>query len=121
MTSSLLAACLFVFLPPTLPPSASGPERAPSDAIDEVVATAMAADEVPIVALMVGRDGLVLKRAAYGQASLELGVPATTKTVYPIASATKAFTSLAVQLLVHEGKFSLEDSITELLADLPEA
>jgi CubicO group peptidase (beta-lactamase class C family) len=116
MTSSLLAAGLLALVPPGV----SGP-RAPSDAIDEVVAKAMAADELPSVTLVVGRGGVILKRAAYGQASLELGVPATTKTVYPIASATKTFTSLAVQLLVHEGKFSLEDSITELLADLPEA
>ena len=117
MPSSYLAAGLLVFLPP--PTGEPGP--APSDAIDEVVASAMAADDLPSVTLMDGRGGVVLKRAAYGQASLELGVPATTKTVYPLASATKTFTSLAVQLLVHEGKFSLEDSIIELLPDLPES
>jgi CubicO group peptidase (beta-lactamase class C family) len=116
MTSSVLAAGLLALLFP----GAGGPERTPSDAIDEVVASVMAADELPSVALVVGRDRLVLKRAAYGQASLELAVPATTQTVYPIASATKTFTSLAVQMLVREGKFSLEDSITELLPDLPD-
>lgn len=92
----------------------------PADAIDELVATTMAADELPSVALVVGRGDRILKQAAYGKASLELGVPATTRTVYPIASATKTFTALAIQMLVREGKFSLEDSITELLADLPE-
>lgn len=93
----------------------------PADAIDEVVAATMAADDLPSVALVVGRGGVLLKQAAYGKASLELDVPATTKTLYPIASATKSFTALAIQLLVREGKFSLEDSITELLPDLPEA
>ena len=92
-----------------------------ADAVDDVVATTMAADDLPSLALVVGRGGVILKQAAYGKASLELDVPATTKTVYPIASATKTFTALAIQLLVREGKFSLEDSITELLPDLPEA
>lgn len=90
-----------------------------ADAIDRVVAAAMAADDLPSVALVVGRAGKLVKQAAYGEASLELHVPATTRTVYPIASATKAITSTAIFLLVHEGKFSLDDSITELLPDLP--
>lgn len=79
----------------------------------------MAADDLPSVALVVGRAGTILKRAAYGEASIELHVPATPQTVYPIASATKTITSTAIFLLVREGKFSLEDSITELLPDLP--
>lgn len=102
-----------------LPDPGRGPDA--PDAIDEVVRAAMAADELPSVALVVGRGAQIVKRAAYGKASLELDVPATTNTVYPIASATKTFTSLAIQMLVRAGKFSLEDSITELLPDLPEA
>lgn len=117
MSSAFLAAGLLSLLAP----QAASPADAPPDPIDAVVAAAMAADELPSVTLIVGRGGQVLKRAAYGLASLELGVPATTRTLYPIASATKTFTALAVQLLVREGKFSLEDSITELLPDLPEA
>lgn len=97
----------------------AGTARRSADAIDQVVAAAMAADDLPSVALVVGRAGKIVKQAAYGEASLELHVPATTRTVYPIASATKAITSTAIFLLVHEGKFSLDDSITELLADLP--
>lgn len=81
----------------------------------------MRADDLPSVALVVGRAGKILKQAAYGEASLELHVPATPQTVYPIASATKAFTSTAIFLLVREGKFALEDSITELLPGLPSA
>src|SRR5262245_10858748 len=82
----------------------------PADPIDEVIEAAMAADDLPSVAIVVGRAGTIVKQAAYGEASLELHVPATTQTVYPIASATKAITSTAVLLLVHEEKFSLEDS-----------
>jgi len=114
MTNTLLGAVVVMAL--------AGTGRAPvkEDAIDEVVRATMAADDLPSVALVVGRGGVILKQAAYGKASLELDVPATTKTVYPIASATKTFTALAIQMLVGAGKFSLEDSLTELLPDMPE-
>jgi len=79
----------------------------------------MAADDLPSVALVVGRAGVILKQAAYGEADMDSHAPATVQTLYPIASATKAFTSAAIFMLVHEGKFSLEDSITELLPGLP--
>src|SRR6185503_3659007 len=108
--------------PPSLDPLGAGTaSRAPADAIDRVVEATMAADDLPSVALVVGRAGTILKQAAYGEASVELHVPATLQTVYPIASATKAITSTAIFLLVQEGKFSLEDSITELLPGLPAA
>ena len=100
---------------------ADAPADAPPDPIDRVIEAAMAADELPSVALVVGRAGAIVKQAAYGEASLERHVPATTRTLYPIASATKSMTSTAVFLLVREGKFSLEDSITELLPGLPDS
>ncbi|NOT30454.1 MAG: beta-lactamase family protein, partial [Planctomycetes bacterium] len=98
--------------------AASAPRRTRADAIDQVIEATMRSDDLPSVALVVGCAGKILKQAAYGEASLELHVPATPQTVYPIASATKAFTSTAIFLLVREGKFSLEDSLTELLPGL---
>src|SRR6185436_10482551 len=104
-----------------LPWSAHQDTQHQTDAIDRVVEATMAADQLPGVALVVGRGGKILKQAAYGWADVEQHVPATTSTVFPIASATKTMTSTVVLMLVREGKFSLDDSITELLPDLPEA
>lgn len=98
-----------------------GAGRAPEDAIDRLIEATMAADDLPSVALVVGRAGAILKQAAYGVASVEPHVPATLQTLYPIASATKTFTSTAIFQLLQAEKFSLEDSITELLPDLPSA
>jgi len=81
----------------------------------------MEEEGLPSVTLVVGRGGTVVKQAAYGLASVELGVPATLDTVYPIASATKSMTSTAVFLLVVDGKLALDDSIVDLLPELPEA
>lgn len=94
---------------------------AAADAIDRVVEATIAADRLPGLALVVARGGAILVQAAWGLADVEPALPATTRTLFPIASATKSFTSTAVFLLVREGKFSLDDSITELLDDLPES
>src|SRR5262245_33092032 len=103
------------------PLAARAPARACADAIDRVVEAAMKADDLPGLSLIVGHGGALVKQAAYGEADVERHLPATLETVYPIASATKTFTSSAIFLLVRAGKFSLEDSIVELLPDLPEA
>lgn len=45
---------------------------------------------VPGMALLVVRDGKVVKQSACGVASLELGVPVTDSTRFQIASATRS-------------------------------
>jgi CubicO group peptidase (beta-lactamase class C family) len=102
-------------------PSAQQRSAAPADAIDSIITAAMEADGLPSVTLVVGRGGTIVKQAAYGLASVELRVPATLDTVYPIASATKSMTSTAVFLLVNDGRLALDDSIVDLLPELPEA
>jgi CubicO group peptidase (beta-lactamase class C family) len=44
--------------------------------------------------VLVVRDGVVVHRAAYGLANVELGVPNTPETVFRIASVTKQFTAM---------------------------
>lgn len=123
MVGTPFRAGLFALLAGLAARDASGLARpaALADAIDRLVETTMAADHLPSVVLVIGRAGTILKQAAYGEADVEQHLPATLQTVYPIASATKTMTATAIFLLVGEGKFSLEDSITELLPDLPEA
>ena len=72
--------------PSTSESSVGAPEP---DALDRLVEATMAADQLPSLALVVARAGTLLKQAAYGVADLEQRVPATTRTVYPLASATK--------------------------------
>ena len=50
------------------------------------------------------KDGKIVKAKGYGLANLELNVPATADSVFPIASITKPFTALAIMMLVEEGK-----------------
>lgn len=118
----LLACSLFVLPTSAGAQAGSAPraaESAPADAIDRVIEAAMAADGLPGLSLVVGRAGAIVKQAAYGEASLELHVPATLQTVYPIASATKSLASTALFLLVAEGKFSSPTPTTSSPAARP--
>lgn len=91
-----------------------------SASVDEYVKTEMKNRNIPGLSLAVIKDGKIIKESAYGLASVELNVPATVNTVYPIASTTKPFTSTAVMTLVDAGKLKLDDTLQTLLPDVPE-
>ncbi len=69
------------------------------------------------VALVRGRDTLVLK--GYGYADLEFGVATPPAAIYEIGSVTKQFTSSAILLLQEQGKLSLDDDLTRILPQYP--
>ena len=88
--------------------------------VDSLMRAEMARRLIPGVSLVVVRDGRVVKKSAYGLASVELDVPATTSTLFQIASTTKNVTGVAVMQLVEAGKFTLDDRVTDLLPRLPQ-
>lgn len=92
---------------------------AQADGIDDYVRSEMSKRKIPGLSLAVIRDDKVLKEAAYGAASVELGAPATLDTSYPLASMTKIFTAATIMQLVESGRISLDDSVTKLLPELP--
>ncbi|MET0411526.1 MAG: serine hydrolase domain-containing protein [Polyangiaceae bacterium] len=74
---------------------------------------------VPGMALVVVRDGKVVKQSAYGVASLELGVPVTATTRFQIASATKVLTGTLVMQLVQDQTIALDAPVRRYLPDAP--
>jgi len=62
---------------------------------------------------LVWRKGEELQFNAVGQRNIEAGLPMTRDTIFRIASMTKPITSVAVMMLLEEGKLALEDSITK--------
>jgi CubicO group peptidase (beta-lactamase class C family) len=89
--------------------------------VDAYVQQQMAAQKIPSVQVAVRQHGKLLASAAYGTASLELGVRAQPSHVYALASATKPFTAVAVGLLVDEGKLAFDDTLGALLPAMPAA
>jgi D-alanyl-D-alanine carboxypeptidase len=89
------------------------------DSVDDYIREQMNARHIPGLVLLVLRDGKVIKQQSYGLANIELGVPTSEDSVFPLASVTKIFTATAVYLLVQEGKLRLSDKVTQLLPGLP--
>jgi CubicO group peptidase (beta-lactamase class C family) len=90
-----------------------------ADSVDGYIREQMNAHNIPGVVLLVLRDGEVIKQQSYGLANIELSVPISKDSVFPLASVTKVFTATAVYLLVQEGKLHLGDKVTQLLPGLP--
>lgn len=89
-----------------------------ADETDDYITAEMRKRNIPALALGVLRDGKIIKEQAYGQANVELSVPATTGTAFPLASITKTFTATAIMALVEDGKVSLDDSARKFIPGL---
>jgi len=63
----------------------------------------------------VARGGRVVQHAAFGQADREASRPMKTDTIFRIASQSKALTSVAVMMLVEEGRIGLGDPLARYL------
>ena len=73
-------------------------------AFDELVNHALAAFDVPGISLAVVKDGRVVIAKGYGVRKLGDPTPVDAKTLFGIASNSKAFTATALGILVDEGK-----------------
>jgi CubicO group peptidase (beta-lactamase class C family) len=76
---------------------------------------------IPGLAVAVVREGRIVAAQAYGLANLELGVPVTLDTVFPIASLDKQLTASGIMLLVQDGKVGLDDDIGRYFVDPPQS
>jgi CubicO group peptidase (beta-lactamase class C family) len=86
-----------------------------SAAISAFLKTTVDRGDVPgVVALVAGRDG-VLYHEAFGTQDVGRRVPMSKDTIFRIASMTKPVTSLAVLMLIEEGKLGLQDEVSKYL------
>ena len=74
---------------------------------------------VPGASVVVIHDGRVVLRRAYGMANLERHVAATPETDYRLASVSKQFTAMAIMLLAKGGKLRYDQSVRDILPELP--
>jgi CubicO group peptidase (beta-lactamase class C family) len=98
-------------------PSVAAP-AAPSvlpPGFDALVARAMKTFEVPGMGIAVVKDGQVVLAKGYGVRELGKPAPVDARTLFGIASNTKAFTATALGLLVEEGKIEWDGPVTRYL------
>src|SRR6185436_11658014 len=93
---TLLVTLLALAAAPTAQPAAAD--------FDAVVQRAMTAFEVPGISLAVVKDGKVIAAKGYGVRKLGQSGTVDARTLFGIASNTKAFTATALGILVDEGK-----------------
>jgi CubicO group peptidase (beta-lactamase class C family) len=97
--------------------AAAPPSIAPqgSTALTSFLQDATARNDVPgVVVAVVGQDGL-LYHEAFGKMNAAKNVPMAKDTIFNIASMTKAVTSVAVMMLVEQGKLKLDDDVAKYL------
>ena len=103
-------------------PGAAVPTRA-FPAVDAVIQNAISDGTIPGAVLVVGHDGSVIYRKAYGSRALEPRREGMTlDTVFDLASLTKVIvTSTAVMQLVERGKVRLNDPVAKYLPEFAQS
>jgi uncharacterized protein YbbC (DUF1343 family)/CubicO group peptidase (beta-lactamase class C family) len=102
--------------------SLSAQTFAGAPALDEVINQAIAQDRLPGAVLLVGHDGQIVYRKAYGKRAL---VPRpetmTVDTIFDCASLTKVIaTTSSLMKLFEQGKFRLNDKVTDYIPEFQE-
>jgi methyl acetate hydrolase len=98
---------------------APAPHRLPevgSLALSQQLDAAVVHGDTPgVVALLVGREGVLYEGSA-GKLDVAGNVPMRSDAIFRIASMTKPITSVAIMMLVEEGKLGLNDPVSRYLA-----
>lgn len=119
-----LAACPCLILFAALAPASARPDQSSLSQRAQVIDLLhrkMQEGRIPGLQIVVLRDNRIVLNEALGVANIEFAQPVTRATRFPINSATKSFTGVAVMQLVEAGKLDLDAPIATYLDDLPPA
>jgi CubicO group peptidase (beta-lactamase class C family) len=89
--------------------------------VEEIVKARMEEKEIPGFAFIISKEDKIIEEGYYGLANVELQVPVIDKSVFAIASMSKAYTAAAILLLNQQGKLSLNDPIKKYIPEAPES
>ena len=89
------------------------------NALDSIVQTSLQNHDMPGAVLLVGHDGHVIYRKAFGNRSLEPKVePMTVDTIFDMASLTKVIaTTTAVMQLEEQGRIRMNDPVVKYIPE----
>jgi CubicO group peptidase (beta-lactamase class C family) len=112
MKRSLVRICLLLFYACSV-----HAQVLTSAQIDSLTEYARKTFTVPGIAVAVVKDGIVVHAHGCGVQSLKTGKPVDEKTLFGIASNSKAFTSAALGMLVDEGKLKWDSRVTDFIPE----
>lgn len=87
--------------------------------IDEFIDAEMREQKIPGVALAVFRRGEMIFNRTYGYSNVEHEIPVKLETMFQSGSVGKQFTSMAIMMLVEQGRLELNDKINKYFSDAP--
>lgn len=92
-----------------------------NDQTRRLIRQIMLDERIPGLQLAVVKGGQIVLSETYGLANVENGVLASRDTRFPLNSATKAFTGVAIAQLAEQGRLELDAPASRYLHDLPAA
>lgn len=119
LISALPFAALSLPAPPL--PAVSASQDQANDQTRRLIRQIMRDERIPGLQIAVVKDGQIVLSEAYGLANVENGVLASRDTRFPLNSATKAFTGVAIAQLAEQGRLDLDAPASRYLDDLPAA
>ncbi|TFW22556.1 serine hydrolase [Duganella callida] len=102
-------------MPAAVAANASAAAAVPAFNLDADVNRALKTFDVPGMAIAIVKDGKVVAAKGYGVRKLGESTPVDGKTLFEIASNSKAFTAAALAMLVDQGKIAWDDPVTKHL------
>jgi uncharacterized protein YbbC (DUF1343 family)/CubicO group peptidase (beta-lactamase class C family) len=120
--SRLMAAFLLGAL---LPPALAAPKTASVSrlgVVDSIVQDAISDGQIPGAVVLIGHDGQVIYRKAFGERALEpRREPMSVDTIFDVASLTKVVaTSIAVTQLVQKGQVRVNEPVAKYIPEFAE-
>ena len=85
--------------------------------IDSIIEAGQKQLRLPGVSIAIMQGNKIIFSKGYGVADLQTKVPATSYTIYPIASLSKHFTAAAIMKLVEQKHLKLDDPVAKYLPD----
>jgi CubicO group peptidase (beta-lactamase class C family) len=116
LTTGLSAGLLADQLPKTTP-EAVGMSTERLNRLTETFQRDVDAGEIPGAVVLVARNGKIAYEKAFGYQSREGNVPMKSDAIFRIASMSKPITSVAVMMLVEEGKIDLSAPVSQYLPE----
>jgi CubicO group peptidase (beta-lactamase class C family) len=114
---ALLAVSMSAASLPTAKPEEVGMSAERLTRIQEMIQRRIAAGEMSGAAAVVMRKGKVIYQTYQGVMDLESKRPVTSDTMFRVASMTKPVTSVAIMMMIEEGKVHLNDPVSRYIPE----
>jgi CubicO group peptidase (beta-lactamase class C family) len=104
---------------PVVNPELVGMQTEKLNQVDKIILDAISKKQIPGAVLLVGRQGKIVKRQAFGKSQLIPNEkPMTIDHIFDLASITKPIaTATSIMILVEEGKLRLLDRVSEYIPE----